>query len=196
VIGQTFAADFPVENAAQPAKSGPDNFSDAFVAKFTPQGNALIYATYLGGEAWEEAHGIGVDAAGNAYIAGMTSSEDFPSSADAVQPAIGPGICINGSGERYCYDGFVTALNATGARMWSTYLGGKNDDIANGIAIAPAGGLFIAGKTESTDMPATTGTFQPNKALNDDGFVIKLGAASPGNPPMSPRVYLPLIVRM
>jgi hypothetical protein len=195
VIGQTFAADFPVKNASQPAKSGPDNFSDAFVSKFTPQGNALIYATYLGGEAWEEAHGIAVDAAGNAYIAGMTSSEDFPTSADAVQPAISPGICINGSNERYCYDSFVSALSATGAHMWSTYLGGKDDDIANGIAIDPAGGLYVAGKTESTNMPATAGTLQPNKALSDDGFVIKLGTASPGNPPMSPRAYLSLVVR-
>lgn len=195
VTGQTFATDFPVKNAAQPAKSGPGNFADAFVAKFTPQGDALIYATYLGGQAWEEAHGIAVDAAGNAYIAGMTSSDDFPASDDAVQPAIGPGICINGSTERYCYDGFVAALSATGARMWSTYLGGNDDDSANGIAIDPAGGLYVAGKTESADMPATAGSFQPSKALSDDGFIIKLGAANPGNPPGSQRVSLPLIMR-
>jgi hypothetical protein len=195
VAGQTFASDFPVKNAAQPNKSGADNFSDAFVVKLTAQGDQLIYATYLGGEDWEETHGLAIDAEGNAYVAGMTSSPDFPASDDAVQPAIGRGFCLNGSQERYCYDGFVAALSPSGSRLWSTYLGGDDDDSANGIAIDAAGSLYIAGKTESFDMPATSGVFQPSKALNEDGFIIKLGAGKPGTPPGSHRTQLPLIVR-
>lgn len=195
VAGQTFASDFPVKNAAQPSKSGADNFSDAFVVKLTPQGDQLIYATYLGGQDWEEAHGLAIDAEGNAYVAGLTSSPDFPTSDDAVQPAIGRGICLNGSQERYCYDGFVVALSSAGSRLWSTYLGGDDDDSANGIALDPAGSLYIAGETESFDMPATTGVFQPSKALNEDGFIIKLGAGKPTTPPGSHRTQLPLIVR-
>jgi hypothetical protein len=195
VAGQTFASDFPVKNAAQPTKSGADNFSDAFVAKLTAQGDQLIYATYLGGEDWEEAHGLAIDAEGNAYVAGMTSSADFPASTDALQPAIGRGFCLNGSQERYCYDGFVAALSPAGSRLWSTYLGGNDDDSANGIAIDSAGSLYVAGKTESFDMPATSGVFQPGKALNEDGFIVKIGAGDPNPPPGTHRTQLPLIVR-
>jgi hypothetical protein len=195
VAGTTFAPDFPVVNAFQAAKAGADNFADAFIAKLTPAGDALVYATYLGGEAWDETHGLAIDSTGNVFVAGLTSSNNFPVSNDAIQPAIGQGICIVGSTERFCYDGFVTAFNPNGGRLWSTYLGGNNDDLVNGLAYT-AGNVYVAGKTESFNLPTTASSFQPNKALNADAFVVKIGTGGITPPPPLPHhVYLPLIIR-
>jgi hypothetical protein len=194
VAGTTFAPDFPVVNAFQAAKAGADNFADAFVAKFAPAGDALVYATYLGGEAWDETHGLAIDSAGNAFVAGLTSSDNFPVSANTIQATIGPGICIVGSTERFCYDGFVTAFGPTGSRLWSTYLGGSNDDLVNGIAYA-AGNVYVAGKTESFNLPTTAGSFQPNKALNADAFIAKIGTGSVPPPTFTHHLFLPQILR-
>jgi hypothetical protein len=195
VAGTTFATDFPVVNAFQAVKAGADNFADAFIAKFAPAGDALAYATYLGGEAWDETHGIAIDSTGNVFVAGLTSSDNFPVSANTIQGTIGPGICIVGSTERFCYDGFVTAFGPTGSRLWSTYLGGSNDDLVNGIAYA-AGNVYVAGKTESFNLPTTAGSFQPNKALNADAFVVKIGTGSvPPPPTFTHHLFLPAILR-
>jgi hypothetical protein len=197
VAGQTLAANFPVKNALQPAKQGAENFTDAFITRFTPQGDALVYSTYLGGEDWEEVHGLAVDASGNAYLTGLTSSDNFPVSADAPQPTIGPGICFYGSIERYCYDGFVTALSATGEARWSTYLGGSKEDIANAIALAGED-VVIAGQTGSSNFPTTADSFQHVKALNEDGFVVRLGtgeAPPPPPPPSDYKVFIPAVTR-
>jgi hypothetical protein len=196
IAGQTFAPDLPTKNAFQGTRAGPDNFSDAFVAKFTPAGNALVYSTYLGGGAWEEGRGLAVDAAGNAYLAGFTSSDDFPVTLDALQPAIGRGFCQSGSTERYCYDGFVAGFNPTGGRTWGTYLGGNNEDFAYAVAFGQ-GAIYVAGKTESHDFPTTVGSYQPSKALSDDGFITKfqVGGSEPPPPLGDERVYLPMVRR-
>ncbi len=179
VAGYTFAANFPVQNAMQSQKRGQDNFADAFVTKFNPAGTALIYSTYLGGEFWEEAHGLTVDKDGNAYVVGMTNSpDDFPVSTDAPQPALGNGICNVGSTERYCYDGFATKLTAAGALAWSTYLGGSADDLANGVAVDGNGNAYVVGSTESQSFPVTNGVAQSSKGLNDDAFLVKVGTGS------------------
>ncbi len=179
VAGYTFAADFPTQSAMQPQKRGQNNFADAFVTKFNPAGTALIYSTYLGGEFWEEAHGLAVDQDGNAYVVGMTNSpDDFPINADAPQPTLGNGICNVGSTERYCYDGFATKLTPAGALAWSTFVGGSADDLANGVAVDGAGNAYVVGSTDSHSFPVTNGVAQVNKGLNDDAFLVKLGAGT------------------
>src|SRR5215470_16498427 len=75
VAGKTGSINFPTKNPLQPASGGGD---DAFVAKLDPSGSALVYSTYFGGSALDEAHGIAVDTAGNAYVTGQTSSTNFP----------------------------------------------------------------------------------------------------------------------
>lgn len=84
VTGQTHSADFPKANALQSGYSGGDG--DAFVTKINASGSALIYSTYLGGAAHDQGSGITVDAAGNAYVTGETTSLDFPA-LNALQPA-------------------------------------------------------------------------------------------------------------
>jgi uncharacterized protein (TIGR03437 family) len=141
VTGETTSTDFPAPSSAQPAKGAS---SDAFVLKLNPSGTGLVYATYLGGNDYELGRGIAVDEAGNAYVTGWTSSTDFPVTANAVKPTL-EGLV----------DGFAAKLNATGtALVYSTYLGGNERDYAFGVAVDGAGSAYIAGMTESNNLPA------------------------------------------
>jgi hypothetical protein len=87
VTGNTASSGFPTVNALQPRLGGS---FDAFVAKLNIEGSALVYSTYLGGSGDDSGYGIAVDTAGNAYVAGRTSSSDFPT-VNALQPSFGGG---------------------------------------------------------------------------------------------------------
>jgi len=154
VAGQTNSADFPVANALQPTRLATN---DAFISKLNPTGTALIYSTYLGGES--TATGIAVDSAGNAYVAGTTSSTSFPVTANAFQSS------LSGS-----TDGFVVKVDAAGTSLlYSTYLGGRSTDDTAGIAIDMAGNAYVTCHTRSTDFP----TANPLQPLNASGPVFK-----------------------
>src|SRR5262245_53557215 len=124
VIGWTNSTDFPTTaNAFQPAHYGGAH--DAFVTKLDPTGSTLVYSTYLGGTGLDQGTGIAVDADGNAYVTGRSSSTNFPTTAGAYQTTSGGG-----------YDAFVTKLDATGsALLYSTYLGGSKSEEGHGIAV-------------------------------------------------------------
>ena len=110
VTGSTSSNDFPTTTSAYNTTFGGDY--DAFVTKLSPEGNALVYSTYLGGSSGDEGLGIAVDSQGNAYVAGLTDSTDFPTK-NAYYTA------INGT-----FDAFVTKLSPEGnALVYSTYLG-------------------------------------------------------------------------
>jgi uncharacterized repeat protein (TIGR01451 family) len=123
----------------------------------------LIYGTYLGGSGFEEVEGIALDSDGNIYVAGTTSSTDLPTE-DPVQPS--------SSGEE---DVFVAKINAAGDTLvYSTYIGGDEDDDASGVAVDGNGNAYVTGDTDSTDFP-TRNPLQPRGGL-DDAFVVKLNA--------------------
>jgi hypothetical protein len=125
----------------------------------------LTYSTYLGGADEDYGRGIAVDGAGNAYVTGYTYSGDFPTQ-NAVQWA-------NAGG----YDVFVTKLNAAGTGLvYSTYLGGGDDDQGRSIAVDGAGYAYVTGETWSTDFP-TASPLQGTNAGYNDVFVVKLDAA-------------------
>jgi hypothetical protein len=128
----------------------------------------LSYSTYLGGSAFDDAFGVAVDASGNAYIAGYTSSLNFPISSHASQ--------TNSAGG---FDAFVCKLNADGsALVYCTYLGGSSDDLGLGIAIDSAGNAYVTGNTGSFDFPTTSGAVQTTYGGGfSDAFVSKLNAA-------------------
>jgi presenilin-like A22 family membrane protease len=130
----------------------------------------LVYSTYLGGSTTDEAFGIAVDASGNTYITGVTSSADFPTTNGSYQTAQKtPGNT----------QAFITKLNSTGtALIYSTYLGGTDgNDQGNGIAVSAAGNAYITGYTESSDFPTTTGAFQTSpKVSGGTGFVTELNS--------------------
>jgi hypothetical protein len=139
VAGMTGAANFPI--SAPPALThGRDNW-DAFVVKLTADGAQFEYATYFGGTDYEEPGSLAVDAVGNAYVVGVTHSFDFPT--------------FNGlqSSRGGFNDGFVTKLDANGALVYSTYLGGSNTETGTGVAIDAVGRAYVTGLTTSADFP-------------------------------------------
>ncbi|HLZ41523.1 MAG TPA: SBBP repeat-containing protein [Candidatus Sulfotelmatobacter sp.] len=168
VASGTMSADFPVTAGAYQGgyAGGPgicnqgDSFcGDAFVTKINPSGTAIIYSTYLGGTDSDYAYGLAVDGSGNAYVTGLTRSTDFPITAGAFQPVFGgaPATCD----DYVCGDVFVTKLNATGsALVYSSYLGGSNNEHAEAITIDGLGDAYVTGDTGSTNFPITPGAFQ------------------------------------
>ena len=109
---------------------------------------------------------IQVDASGNAYVAGMTSSPNFPT-VNAFQPVRGGGTM----------DAFVAKLNPAGsALLYSTYLGGVGVDYAYGIAVTSSGAATVAGYTSSSNFPVS-GAVQPLKSGGYDGFLARLAPA-------------------
>lgn len=161
IAGRTLSTNFPTANPLQRELGGP--LGDAFVAKLNPAGNELVYSTYLGGRDGDAVAGIAVDRLGNAYIAGMTASQDFP--------AVGPLQKSYGGGDA---DAFVAKLSATGRTLlYSTSLGGGGTDGATGIAVDGAGNAYVVGYTTSTDFP-TVEALQDKSGGFDDAFVAKL----------------------
>jgi hypothetical protein len=160
VTGGTLSTDFPTVRPLQPVKGG--GLIDAFVAKLTPDGSALVYSTYLGGSKDDKGFGIGIDATGSAYVTGLTASIDFPTS-NPLQAAYGGGL----------YDAFVAKLTGDGSALaYSTYIGGGGSDGGGGIAVDTAGSAYVTGDTDSTNFP----TASPLQAYggNTDAFVAKL----------------------
>ena len=188
VAGGTGSSTLPTTAGAfQPTGNGG---ADVFVAKLNPTGSALVYSTYLGGSGRDSSGGITVDASGNAYVTGATNSTDFPTTADAFQPIFGGGSTFQA--ELRASDGFVTKLNATGsALIYSTYLGGFDDEGGRGIAVDAAGNAYVVGLTScaqasstpttrcANNFPTTPGAFDTTFTVTGDvsGFVTKLNAA-------------------
>ena len=133
----------------------------------------LAYSTFLGGLLYDFGLGITTDAAGNAYVAGYTSSPNFPATSGALDRTCGTDGFCNFS----ALDAFVTKLNAAGsAIVYSTFLGGNGNDYAYGIAVDSAGNAYVAGYTESSDFPTTAGAFQRTKGGGKDVYAAKLSA--------------------
>lgn len=186
VAGETFATDFPTANAFQSQKHGPANFSELFISKLRPagEGYVLAFSSYLGGE-WSEYLGDLAPYNGGIMLTGLTDSEQFPRLA-ATQPQLGNGICNLGGSERYCSDAFVTQVDADGALLFSSYLGGEADDSGVGVTVDGAGTVTVVGRTESFAFPATANAQQPKKSLSKDLFVAQLGVPAPALPTPTP----------
>lgn len=172
ITGRTTSSNFPVVNPIQAAYSGGPG-ADAFVTKFNPAGSAIVYSTYLGGNAGTEGgftagFSIKVDSAGNAYVTGQTRATNFPI-ANAIQATFGGGFPDG--------DAFVSKLNAAGsALVYSTYLGGSDNDIGFEIALDSVGSAHVTGVARSANFP-TANAFQSTLKGTSDAFVTKFNAA-------------------
>jgi hypothetical protein len=198
VAGQTGSTNFPVTTGALQTtnKGAAKGTITGFVAKLNPSGTNLIYSTYLGGSTYDGANAIAVDAAGEAYVVGQTSSSDFPVTQGAYQTT-------NKAAPAQTSNAFVAKLNSAGtALMYATYLGGSggprmplggcvsaggpgnNEDGAFAVAIDAAGDAYVAGQALSTDFPVTQGAFQTQSngaaSPSTNAFVAKLNPAGSG----------------
>jgi len=162
VIGETYSTNFPgTAGGAQPSNGGN---CDAFVTKLNPTLTSIIQSTYLGGNNSEYAYSIAIDSGGNVYVGGQTSSANFPGTTGGAQPS-----------NSTIPDAFIAKLNPTlTSIIQSTYLGGNNYDYALPIAIESGGNVYVAGYTNSTNFPGTTGGAQPSNGGFYDAFVTKL----------------------
>jgi len=169
VTGDTDSPNFPTTAGAfQTTKPGS---TSAYVAKLNSSGTALVYGSYLGGSAFDHGTGVAVDSSGNAYVSGFTESTDFPTTTGAFQTSV-----VAGSAHA-----FVVQVNSTGtALLYSTYLGGSRQDIANGVRVDSQGNAYVVGSTFSGDFPVTAGAYQPTQHGGTNAFVTKVNPTGSG----------------
>jgi hypothetical protein len=169
VVGTTSSDDFPkTTGGAQASKSG---VADAFVARLNKELTRVLQSTYLGGSDGDGASALAIHPqTGEIYVAGETYSPDFPKTTGGAQAQAKyrKGILPP--------DAFVARLNKELTQiLQSTYLGGKDPDVANALAIHPqTGEIYVAGETYSPDFPKTTGGAQANKSKDSEAFVARL----------------------
>ncbi|HLV87776.1 MAG TPA: choice-of-anchor D domain-containing protein [Candidatus Sulfotelmatobacter sp.] len=185
--GYASSTNFPTTTGAyqKTCKDCASGFS-SFVTKLNSTGKTLGYSTYLGGSGSDIGIDIAVNASGNAFVTGQTSSTDFPTVAGAFQTT-----CHDCSVSLGSSAAFVTEMNPTGTALtYSTFLGGSKTDQGMGIALDAAGNAYIAGTTGSTDFPVTKGAFDVTcngcLSFGTDAFITKFSFAPPTTATVSP----------
>jgi len=159
VAGYTLSTDFPTQNPIQGSNAGG---RDVFITKINSSGTAVLYSTYLGGSDTDYGFGVAVDSEGAAYVTGETDSLDFPTH----NPIQG-----NNAGGR---DVFITKINSSGtAVLYSSYLGGSDNDCGYGLAVDSDDATYVTGETKSTDFP-THNPIQGSNAGGRDAFITKV----------------------
>jgi hypothetical protein len=189
VTGVTYSSDFPVTGGA--LQSTYAGAGDAFLTKVNTTAvgaPSLLFSTYLGGSGLDQGNGVAVDASGNAYVAGLTTSTastlGFTPPSGAYQPNCALdslGVCEG--------DAFIAkfALSGAPSLTYFTYLGGSLADSANGIALDSSEDAYVTGSTVSTDFPIFGAVFQTTYGGgNADAFVAELNLS---NPPSTALVY-------
>ncbi len=169
VTGVTGSADFPTFVPVQSTFQG--GTWDAFVTRLNRTGQVLIYSTYLGGGGADWGADIAVDGSDYAYVTGTTESSNFPTTSNTYQQTHQGGD-----------DAFVTKLPIEGGQVliYSTYLGGGNDDLGYGIAVDSGGYAYVTGLTVSSDFPTVNPYQDTYQGVNYDAFVTKLRISGKG----------------
>ncbi len=189
VTGGTISADFPTKGAIQPTFGGAGASctdaltklfcGDAFITEINAAGTAIVFSTYVGGSDADSGTSIALDSSNNVYVAGSTRSANFPVAATSFQSGFGGGTCHQGT--RPCDDGFIAKLAPGGSKLiYSTYIGGNQDDTVFGLAVDANGNAFVTGFTKSGNFPTTTNAVSQQLDGNADAFVaeVSFNAAS------------------
>jgi hypothetical protein len=167
VAGGTLSDEFPgTSGGAQASIRGS---SDAFVARLNSSLTQILQATYLGGRGADWARALAIHpTTGEVYVAGRTDSKNFPKTTGGAQASH-----VDWS------DAFVARLNSSLTQiLQATYLGGSGNDYAYALAIHPTtGDVYVAGETQSTNFPNTSGGAQPSSGGYLDAFVARLNSS-------------------
>ena len=170
ITGATESDTFPTTASAYMATHAV-SFSSAYLSKISANGTQLMYSTYLCGTNDDIGNAVGVDAFENAYVVGMTRSEDFPT----VNPLYTS--IMTGNNDDVFISRVDTLASGASSLVYSTYLGGDNHDAAFGVAVTFAGDAYITGETRSLNFPVTGSPFQAVSGGDRDGFIAKLNPA-------------------
>jgi len=163
VTGYTESSDFLVEN---PLDSTFNGEGDCFIFKIDLSDNSVVYSTFIGGSKGDIGTGIAIDNEGNIYVTGRTESVDFPM-LNAHDSSFNGGT----------YDCFVLKLNSVGDQLlFSTFIGGSENDYSEAIELDSAGVVHIAGYTGSSDFPTMNGYDRTYNGGFSDTFIFKLDA--------------------
>lgn len=168
LTGQTWSADYPVTTCLNsPPAPCHKGVRDAFITKLNPSGTAVLYSTMLGGDVQEQAQAIVVSSTGEATITGWTNSSNYPTTDGAYDESYNEQ-----------FDAFVTKVNAAGtAVIYSTFLGGDNEDRANALMLHDNGRVTLTGVTLcpcTTPFPTTPGAYDTSHNGGYDVFVAEL----------------------
>lgn len=186
IYGVSYSANYPV--AANAYDNSYNGSGDIVVTKLNSTGTSLIGSTYLGGTSMDGINydpqefsagnlkrnygdqnrgEVNVDANDNIYVASCTQSSDFPATAGAIQTTFGG-----------TQDGCAFKLNNDCSQLvWCTYLGGASDDACYSLDIGPAGTLYVAGGTMSTNFPTFAGSLHTTyQGGQYDGFLAQINA--------------------
>jgi len=163
VAGHTNSADFPTTPGAYDRTYYAAGW-DGFAFKLNPDGSDLEYSTYFGGWDYEGARSIAIDAEGNAYLGGDTTSDDFPTTSGAYDETYNGGR-----------DGFVLEFNSDGSDLvYSTFLGGGDQDLVNALELMDDGTVWVTGYTFSPDYPVTAGSYDDDINGERDIFITRM----------------------
>jgi hypothetical protein len=170
VVGWTWSYDFPVSPGAYSTQILGD--LAGFVAKLSADGKTLLWATYLGGLKGSGLYSVARDRDGNLWTTGDTYASDFPTTEDAFDRT------YNGFVDR---DAVLAKLSANGdALLYSTYIGGGQDDGGSIVRVYPDGDVVVAGETYSANFPTTPGAYDTSQNGDLDAFVLKLHPGTDG----------------
>jgi hypothetical protein len=169
IAGSTAAADFPVTPGAFDTTFGGGTCSgfpcaDGFAAKISAGGSSLLWATFAGGSGDDELDALALLSGWDVLLGGFTASPDFPLSPNAYHASLS-GLS----------DGVILKLTSSGsALLYGTYLGGDTDDDLNALALDPAGWVYAAGWSNSSDFPTTPAAYDPLPNADKDAVVAVL----------------------
>ena len=162
VTGTAFSANFPTTpGSIKPVKTGN---RDAFVFRLNPEGSALVYSTFIGGNDLDDGYSLTVDSDNNAYVTGLTISADY---------SVTQGVfnSVAGNGENV----FISKINPSGSQfLFSGLMGGNNRDVGHNIALSSDNHILLCGETNSANFQVTSNAHMSTLQGIHDTFVAKI----------------------
>ncbi len=177
LTGAAASTNFPTTSGAYQPAQAKSGVAEAFLSKISASGSSLLYSTYLGGSSGDQGNGITMDTGGHPYLTGFTNSTDFPTTSGAFQVT---NNAFTSSGD----NAFVSKFNPVGGGksdlLYSTFLGGSNNDSGAGIAVDSSGNAYVAGTTGDSNFSTTSGAYQTTISGSSSSFMSKISPLGAG----------------